>query len=78
MLDRFGLEGCEAVLPALRHVIHQCSLNGVDKVEIGVAHRGRLNILCNLLGKPFGALCNELAGFRSEFEVFSLDCRESV
>lgn len=66
---RFGLEGCETVLSGMKHVIEQCGIYGVNKVEIGTAHRGRLNVFCNLLGKPFGALCNELTDSRSDFEV---------
>jgi len=68
-LPRFGLEGCEVVLPAIKDVIEQCSLDGVEKVEIGMAHRGRLNVLCNVLRKPFGALCYGLAGTRSDINV---------
>eukprot|EP00210_Caulerpa_lentillifera_P002542 g2439.t1 len=66
---RFGLEGCEAVLLGMKQVIEQCGIYGVRRVEIGIAHRGRLNVLCNLLEKPFGALCNELSGSKSDFEV---------
>lgn len=54
---------------AMKDVIEQSSLRGIEKVEIGIAHRGRLNVLCNLLGKPFGLLCNELSGSRSEVQV---------
>lgn len=60
MPNRFGLEGCEAALPGLQTVVRTCSENGVGKIEIGLAHRGRLNILCNLLDKPLGAVCGEM------------------
>ena len=46
-----------------------CASHGVHRVEMGMAHRGRLNLLVNLLGKPLGALCTEMEGQQSEFRV---------
>jgi 2-oxoglutarate dehydrogenase E1 component len=56
---RFGIEGAEAVLPGLHCMIKRAASLGVEGVEIGMAHRGRLNVLVNLFGKPLGAICNE-------------------
>lgn len=41
----------------------------MERVKIGMAHRGRLNVLVHLLGKPLGALCSEMEGLQSEFKV---------
>ncbi|GMH36461.1 hypothetical protein BSKO_04329 [Bryopsis sp. KO-2023] len=66
---RFGVEGCESVLSGMRTIIQRCGEHGVSKVEIGIAHRGRLNILCNLLEKPLGAVCREMDGQQSQLHV---------
>lgn len=66
---RFGLEGCESVIPGLSALCARASRSGVSRIEIGMAHRGRLNVLHNLLGKPLGALCSEMEGHQSEFHV---------
>ena len=58
-VKRFGIEGAEAVLPGLHWLIRSAALQGVEGVELGMAHRGRLNVLVNLFGKPLGAICNE-------------------
>jgi len=58
-VKRFGIEGAEAVLPGLHSMISTAARLGVEGVEIGMAHRGRLNVLVNLFGKPLGAICNE-------------------
>eukprot|EP00803_Ostreobium_quekettii_P007935 evm.model.scf_3304.2 EVM.evm.TU.scf_3304.2 scf_3304:5531-14070(-) len=66
---RFGLEGCEAVLSGMQTIIQHSSEHGVQKIEIGIPHRGRLNILCNILGKRFGEICSEMEGQQSDFHV---------
>ena len=58
-VKRFGIEGAESVLPGLHSMITTAAHFGVEGVEIGMAHRGRLNVLVNLFGKPLGAICNE-------------------
>jgi len=58
-VKRFGIEGAEAVLPGLHALVTRGAELGVEGVELGMAHRGRLNVLANLFGKPLGALCNE-------------------
>lgn len=48
---RFGLEGCEVLIPALKTIIDKSSENGVDYVIMGMPHRGRLNVLANVIRK---------------------------
>lgn len=49
---RFGLEGCEVLIPAMKRVIDASSALGVDSFVIGMPHRGRLNVLANVCRKP--------------------------
>lgn len=49
---RFGLEGCEVLIPAMKKVIDSSSAVGVDSFVIGMPHRGRLNVLANVCRKP--------------------------
>uniref|UniRef100_A0A673LW10 2-oxoglutarate dehydrogenase complex component E1 n=1 Tax=Sinocyclocheilus rhinocerous TaxID=307959 RepID=A0A673LW10_9TELE len=48
---RFGLEGCESLIPALKTIIDKSSNKGVDTVIMGMPHRGRLNVLANVIRK---------------------------
>lgn len=66
---RFGLEGIESVIPGLYMFFEKSAELGVDHVQIGMSHRGRLNVLHNLLGKPLGAVCAEMEGQQSPFRV---------
>jgi 2-oxoglutarate dehydrogenase E1 component len=59
---RFGLDGGESAVPALEAVIKYGGLMGVDEIDIGMAHRGRLNVLTNVMGKPAKAIFHEFAG----------------
>ncbi|MBX6321569.1 MAG: 2-oxoglutarate dehydrogenase E1 component [Rhodospirillaceae bacterium] len=59
---RFGLEGGESTIPALEQILKRGSQLGVDEVVIGMAHRGRLNVLANLMNKPFAAIFAEFQG----------------
>jgi 2-oxoglutarate dehydrogenase E1 component len=59
---RFGLEGGESVIPALEQIVKRGSQLGVDEVVVGMAHRGRLNILCNFMQKPYKAIFSEFQG----------------
>lgn len=49
---RFSLEGCETVIPMLDQLIEGASARGVDEIYMGMAHRGRLNVLANIVGDP--------------------------
>jgi 2-oxoglutarate dehydrogenase E1 component len=59
---RFGLDGGESAVPGLEAVIKYGGQYGVNDVAIGMAHRGRLNILSNVMGKPTQAIFHEFAG----------------
>uniref|UniRef100_A0A669D0Z8 2-oxoglutarate dehydrogenase complex component E1 n=1 Tax=Oreochromis niloticus TaxID=8128 RepID=A0A669D0Z8_ORENI len=48
---RFGLEGCEVLIPALKTIIDKSSASGIDSVIMGMPHRGRLNVLANVIRK---------------------------
>lgn len=59
---RFSLEGGDVLIPALDEVLHACAVADVDEVVIGMAHRGRLNVLVNILGKSPRDLFAEFEG----------------
>ena len=59
---RFGLDGGESMVPALEAVIKYGGQDRVQTIVIGMAHRGRLNVLANVMGKPFRAIFSEFAG----------------
>lgn len=59
---RFSLEGCESVIPALDELIQESGRTGVKEIVIGMAHRGRLNVLVNILGKRPRDLFSEFEG----------------
>ncbi|MER2520725.1 MAG: 2-oxoglutarate dehydrogenase E1 component [Bdellovibrionales bacterium] len=61
-VKRFGLEGGEAMIPALDAAIARAASQGLREVVIGMAHRGRLNMLTNVLGKPFTAMFAQFHG----------------
>jgi 2-oxoglutarate dehydrogenase E1 component len=59
---RFGLEGGESLIPALEQVIKRGGQLGMKELVLGMPHRGRLNVLTNMMGKPFAALFSEFQG----------------
>jgi 2-oxoglutarate dehydrogenase E1 component len=59
---RFGIDGAEAMVPALEQIIKRGGQLGVKGIVIGMAHRGRLNVLANVMEKPFRAIFNEFKG----------------
>ena len=56
---RFSLEGGESLIPALGAILETCDVRGVDELVMGMAHRGRLNVLANFLNKPLQVIFNE-------------------
>ncbi len=59
---RFGLDGGESLIPALEQIIKRGGHLGVKEVKIGMSHRGRLNVLANMMQKPFRAIFKEFFG----------------
>ena len=59
---RFSLEGGESTVPALNHLIRASTEKGVQEIVIGMAHRGRLNVLVNTMGKAPQAIFDEFEG----------------
>ncbi len=59
---RFGLEGAESLIPLLDAVLSAAAADGMDEAVIGMAHRGRLNVLANVIGKGFDRIFREFEG----------------
>jgi 2-oxoglutarate decarboxylase len=59
---RFSLEGSESLIPLLDEVLRQAAEDNLDEVVIGMAHRGRLNVLANIVGKPYEKIFSEFEG----------------
>ena len=59
---RFGLDGAEAMIPALEQIIKRGGALGVSEIVLGMAHRGRLNVLSQVMHKPHRAIFNEFKG----------------
>ena len=59
---RFGLDGGESLIPALEQIIKRGGNLGVKEIVLGMAHRGRLNVLTQVMGKPHRALFHEFKG----------------
>uniref|UniRef100_A0A803NDP7 2-oxoglutarate dehydrogenase, mitochondrial n=1 Tax=Chenopodium quinoa TaxID=63459 RepID=A0A803NDP7_CHEQI len=61
---RFGLEGCEALIPGMKEMIDRSAELGVESIVMGMAHRGRLNVLGNVLRKPLHQIFSEFSSGR--------------
>lgn len=59
---RFGLDGLEAVVPVIEQITKQCAVMGVEEIVLGMAHRGRLNVLANIMQKPYRTIFAEFSG----------------
>jgi 2-oxoglutarate dehydrogenase E1 component len=59
---RFGLDGAEAMIPALEQIIKRGGQLGVREIVLGMPHRGRLNVLSNVMSKPYRAIFHEFKG----------------
>ncbi|CAE7804920.1 KGD1 [Symbiodinium sp. CCMP2592] len=65
----FGLDGSEVLLPGLFRLCYRSAARGVEHIEMGMPHRGRLNILANILGKELSQICCEMREDHSDFHV---------
>ena len=63
---RFGLDGGESMIPALEQIIKRGGALGVKDIAVGMAHRGRLNVLAQVMGKPHRAIFHEFKGGSSK------------
>jgi multifunctional 2-oxoglutarate metabolism enzyme len=59
---RFSLEGAESTIALMDAAIDQCAEHGLDEVVIAMPHRGRLNVLANIVGKPYSQIFSEFEG----------------
>jgi 2-oxoglutarate dehydrogenase E1 component len=59
---RFGLDGGESLIPALEQIIKRGGQLGLKEIVLGMPHRGRLNVLANVMGKPYRAIFHEFKG----------------
>jgi 2-oxoglutarate dehydrogenase E1 component len=65
---RFGLEGCEILIPAMKQVIDKSTEFGVESVIMGMPHRGRLNVLANVCRKPLEQIFSQFAALEAADE----------
>ena len=65
---RFGLDGGESLIPALEQIMKRGGQLGLKEIVIGMPHRGRLNVLANMMGKPYQAIFSEFQGNTSHPE----------
>jgi len=72
---RFSLEGCETLIPAMDAVIERGAEQGIKEFVIGMAHRGRLNVLANILGKSYEEIFSEFEGLEYEQMTFAGDVK---
>jgi len=72
---RFSLEGAEALIPALDSVIERGAKLGIEEFVIGMAHRGRLNVLANILEKPYENIFKEFYGKEFEDDIAQGDVK---
>ena len=74
---RFSLEGAEAIIPAMDAIIEKGAELGIKEFVIGMAHRGRLNILANIMGKTYEDIFTEFEGKLFEKDGFEGDVKIS-
>jgi len=72
---RFSLEGGEALIPALDAVIEMGANRGIEEFVVGMAHRGRLNVLANIFNKTYDAIFSEFEGKEYEDNLFDGDVK---
>lgn len=73
-VKRFGLEGAESLIPLLDHIVQKSSHYSIEEIVLGMAHRGRINVLVNVLGKKVADLLDEFDG-KAEYAMGSGDVK---
>ncbi len=68
---RFSVEGLDSIIVMLDVIADEASKAKIDELCLGMAHRGRLNVLCNFMGKPYELMIKEFEG--SEIETYGID-----
>ena len=63
---RFSIEGVDALVPILDRIIHEAAISQTHEVAMGMAHRGRLNVLTHILGKPYSAIMQEFKSSKQD------------
>lgn len=71
---RFGLEGCEVLIPAMKEIIDNSSEQGIESIVMGMPHRGRLNVLANVCRKPLEQIFAQFNSLEPADEVFFCKC----
>ncbi len=72
---RFSLEGAEAIIPALDSLVEKGASLGVEECVLGMAHRGRLNVLANIMQKEYDEIFTEFGGAGLEDTIFQGDVK---
>lgn len=72
---RFGLEGGESLIPGMIEILYKLSVAGVESVVLGMAHRGRLNVLTNVVRKPLESVLCEFSGIHDRDDVGTGDVK---
>ncbi len=72
---RFSIEGAESLIPAMDFVMEEGSRLGVKEFVVGMAHRGRLNVLANIFNKTYNAIFSEFEGKEYDDELFDGDVK---
>ncbi len=72
---RFSLEGGESLIPLLDEVLYRAATSGMHEVAIGMAHRGRLNVLANIAGKSYSQIFSEFEGYDTTLHLGSGDVK---
>lgn len=72
---RFSLEGNESLIPALEFLTDSVANAGVEEIIVGMAHRGRLNVLANYMKKPYAKIFSEFEGKEFEGDIFAGDVK---
>ena len=63
---KFGIDGGEVLIPAIEQIMKRGGQLGLKEMVVGMAHRGRLNVLANVMGKPFSAIFAEFLGIKTQ------------